>query len=392
MYICLLKGEAPDLSNNGLMVCIQNMNKKKRILVVDDSAFMRKVISDIINNDDRCEVAGTAANGKEALEKVDELKPDVISLDIQMPVMDGLSMLKELNKEHKIPVVMMSTLTKEGATETIQALELGAFDFVAKPDNIFKVNSDEISSELMSKLVAAANSGAKSVTKFKPRLTRSFTPTKKEPQARPKTVASTVSKPMTGEKINKLVAIGTSTGGPRALQYVLPYLPGDIDAGIVIVQHMPPGFTKSLAERLNQLSEITVKEAENGERILKGWAYIAPGDRHLLVKQKGSDYYIELSDGPKKGAHKPAVDVMLTSITAIKISHVIGVIMTGMGADGRDGFKDLRSARKCHVIAQNEDSCVVYGMPKSVVEAGMADDIQPLDKISNAIVKKLEVL
>lgn len=197
---------------------------------------------------------------------------------------------------------------------------------------------------------------------------------------------------MTGEKINKLVAIGTSTGGPRALQYVLPYLPGDIDAGIVIVQHMPPGFTKSLAERLNQLSEITVKEAENGERILKGWAYIAPGDRHLLVKQKGSDYYIELSDGPKKGAHKPAVDVMLTSITAIKIPHVIGVIMTGMGADGRDGFKDLRSARKCHVIAQNEDSCVVYGMPKSVVEAGMADDIQPLDKISNAIVKKLEVL
>ncbi len=387
-----MKGETPDLSSYGLVVCIQNMNKKKRILVVDDSAFMRKVISDIINNDDRCEVAGTAANGKEALEKVDELKPDVISLDIQMPVMDGLTMLKELNKEHKIPVIMMSTLTKEGATETIQALELGAFDFVAKPDNIFKVNSDEISSELMSKLVAAANSGAKSVTKFKPRLTRSFTPTKTEPEARPKTVTSTVSKPMTGEKINKLVAIGTSTGGPRALQYVLPYLPGDIDAGIVIVQHMPPGFTKSLAERLNQLSEITVKEAEDGERILKGWAYIAPGDRRLLVKQKGTDYYIELSDGPKKGAHKPAVDVMLTSITTIKIPHVVGVIMTGMGADGRDGFKDLRGARKCHVIAQDEDSCVVYGMPKSVVEAGMADEIQPLDKISNAIVKKLEVL
>ncbi len=364
------------------------MNKKKRILIVDDSAFMRKVISDIINNDDRCEVIGTAANGKEGLEKIEELKPDVVSLDIQMPVMDGLTMLKELNKKQRVPVVMMSTLTKEGATETIEALELGAFDFVAKPDNIFKVNSDEISKELMAKLVAAANSGAKSVTKFKPKFARSFEINSTGAKAKPKPV----SKSKSDEKINKLVAIGTSTGGPRALQYVLPYLPGDLDAGIVIVQHMPPGFTKSLSDRLNQLSQINVKEAEDGDKILKGWAYIAPGDRHLLVRQKGSDYYIELSDGPKKGAHKPAVDVMLTSLATIKIPHVVGVIMTGMGADGRDGFKDLRGARKCHVIAQDEDSCVVYGMPKSVVEAGMADEIQPLDKISNAIVKKLEVL
>jgi len=367
------------------------MSEKKKVFVVDDSAFMRRVISDIISSDNRLEIVGTASNGREALEIVDKLMPDVISLDIQMPVMDGLAMLKELNKNHKIPVVMMSTLTKDGATETIEALELGAFDFVAKPDNIFKVNSDEIKTELLEKLFLAAKSGEKSVTKFRPRISKTLTSTNSLiKNDRPST--RTKPRSATSSKMTKLVAIGTSTGGPRALQYVLPYLPADIDAGIVIVQHMPPGFTKSLADRLNQLSEINVKEAENGEPILKGWAYIAPGDRHLLVKQKGSDYYIELSDGPKKGAHKPAVDVMMTSITQIKIPHVVGVIMTGMGADGRDGFSDLKSSRKIHVIAQDEESCVVYGMPKSVVEAGLSDEVQPLDQISKAIVKKLEVL
>jgi two-component system chemotaxis response regulator CheB len=252
------------------------------------------------------------------------------------------------------------------------------------------VNSNEIKEELLEKLYIAAQSGEKSISKFKPAITRTSafkTSTANE-------VRELSAKPVVKgkSKISKLVAIGTSTGGPRALQYVLPYLPADIDAGIVIVQHMPPGFTKSLAERLNQLSEINVKEAEDAETILAGTAYIAPGDRHLLVKQRGSEYYIELSDGPKKGAHKPAVDVMMTSIAQIKIPGLIGVIMTGMGADGRDGFADLKGSRKLHVIAQNEESCVVYGMPKSVVEAGYADEIQPLDQISKAIIKKLEVL
>jgi len=278
---------------------------------------------------------------------------------------------------------------------------LGAFDFVAKPDNIFKVNSDEIRDELMEKLVTAASSGSKSVTKFKPSISKTLENTRNTTRRRessfslPKKEAATrktTSIRSSSDKVTKLVAIGTSTGGPRALQYLLPYLPGDIDAGIVIVQHMPPGFTKSLADRLNQLSEITVKEAEDGDQIQNGWAYLAPGDRHLLVKQSGGNYYIELSDGPKKGAHKPAVDVMMTSITTIKIPHVVGVIMTGMGADGRDGFKDLKRSREVHVIAQDEASCVVYGMPKSVVEAGLADEIKPLDQISKAITKKLEVL
>lgn len=388
------------------------MADKKKVMVVDDSAFMRRVISDIINSDNRFETVGTAANGQEALDIVDKLKPDVISLDIQMPVMDGLTMLKLLNRNHKIPVVMMSTLTKEGATETIKALELGAFDFVAKPDNIFKVNSDEIRDELLQKLFQAADTGAKSVTKFKPSISRTRERTeepKKTLSFKPGASTRTSSRPLpqrTGlakgtnasegnlgsTKIDKLVAIGTSTGGPRALQYVLPYVPADVDAGIVIVQHMPPGFTKSLADRLNQLSEINVKEAEDKEPIRKGWAYIAPGDRHLVVKQSGNGYYIELSDGPKKGAHKPSVDVMMTSITQIKIPHVVGVIMTGMGADGRDGLSDLRNSRKIHIIAQDEPSCVVYGMPKSVVEAGLADEVVPLEKLTKAITNKLEVL
>ena len=371
------------------------MANLQKVLVVDDSAFMRRVISDIINDDPRCETVGTAVNGKEALEKVQTLKPDVISLDIQMPVMDGLTMLKKLNSIKPTPVVMMSTLTKEGATETIEALELGAFDFVAKPDNIFKVNTDEVREELMEKLYLAASAGEKSTRRFKPSITKTMKPaapatrTQRKPMTRPTTTRPVASK----GKVDKLVAIGTSTGGPRALQYVLPYLPGEIDAGIVIVQHMPPGFTKSLSDRLNQLSQINVKEAEDGDRIDRGWAYIAPGDRHLNVRErKDGTMYIELTDGPAVGGHKPAVNVMMQSIAGIRQRKLIGVIMTGMGADGTEGMKELHTKRDVHVIAQDEDSCVVYGMPKALVESGITDEIVSLDKISESIIKKLEVL
>jgi two-component system chemotaxis response regulator CheB len=358
------------------------MENTKKVLIVDDSAFMRRVISDIISSDPRCEVVGTAADGKEALEKVKSLKPDVISLDIQMPVMDGLSMLKQLNKVQPTPVVMMSTLTKEGAKETIEALELGAFDFVAKPDNIFKVNSDEIKTELLEKIYLAASAGEKSTKKFKPSISRTIH----------RTPAQIAKKPPS-KKVSKLVAIGTSTGGPRALQYVLPYLPGDLDAGVVIVQHMPPGFTKSLSDRLNQLSEINVKEAEDGDVIENGHAYIAPGDKHLNVKEKADGtLYIALSNEGPVGGHIPAVNVMLSSIAQIKQKKLIGVIMTGMGADGTKGMNELHDKREVHVIAQDEPSCVVYGMPKALVESGIADEIVSLDQISNSITKKLEVL
>ena len=372
------------------------MGNLKKVFVVDDSAFMRRVIGDIIKDDPRCEVVGMASNGKEALEKVEELAPDVISLDIQMPVMDGLTMLKKLNDIRPTPVVMMSTLTKDGAQETIQALELGAFDFVAKPDNIFKVNSEEIKTELMEKLYLAACAGTKSTRKFKPSISKTRTIPRKATTSTPtpsRRSSSTSTPARQGTKVTKLVAIGTSTGGPRALQYVLPYLPGDIDAGIVIVQHMPPGFTKSLSDRLNQLSEINVKEAEDGDRIDRGWAYVAPGDRHLNVRERSDGtMYIELTDGPTVGGHKPSVNVMMSSIAQVRQKKLIGVIMTGMGADGTEGMKELHNKRKVHVIAQDEASCVVYGMPKSLVESGITDEIVSLNQISDAITKKLEVL
>jgi two-component system chemotaxis response regulator CheB len=358
------------------------MEKTKKVLIIDDSAFMRRVISDIISSDSRFEVVGTASNGKEGLEQVKALNPDVISLDVQMPIMDGLTMLKRLQSTMPTPVVMMSTLTKEGAKETIEALELGAIDFLGKPSNIFKVNSDEIKVELLEKLFLAANVGKRTVVEMKPPATSTFQSSQKS-----------VNTPMKQGVSNKLVAIGTSTGGPRALQYVLPYLPPNIDAGIVVVQHMPPGFTKSLANRLDQLSSIHVKEAEHGDIIKNGWAYIAPGDRHLLVSEKtDGSLYIELSDEEPVGGHKPAVNVMMRSIAKLQQRQYVGVIMTGMGADGMLGLKELSDKKDIHIVAQDEASCVVYGMPKSVVEAGLANEIVSLNKISETITKKLGVL
>jgi two-component system chemotaxis response regulator CheB len=243
------------------------------------------------------------------------------------------------------------------------------------------VNSDEIKEELIEKLYLAANAGSKSATTFKPSITKSIQASHHKPIIR-----------SASDKVTKLVAIGTSTGGPRALQYVLPYIPGDIDAGIVVVQHMPPGFTKSLSDRLNQLSEINVKEAEQGDIIENGCAYIAPGDRHLTVCEKSDGtLYIELLNDAPVGGHKPAANVMFSSIAKIKQKQLIGVIMTGMGADGTEGFRELVGKRKIHIIAQDEDSCVVYGMPKSVIEAGLANEVISLDKISDAIMKKLGV-
>lgn len=357
------------------------MSNKKKILVVDDSAFMRRVISDIINSDNRCEVIGTAKNGKEGLELVSSLNPDVITLDVQMPIMNGLEMLKALNATKPTPVIMLSTLMEEGGKETIEALELGAYDFVKKPDNIFKVNSDDIKTELIEKIQQAAESGKRALTKYKPFVQKSVTERK-------------LVIPLTkSAKVNNLVVIGTSTGGPRALQYVLPYLPVNINGGIVIVQHMPPGFTKSLSDRLNQLSQITVKEAEDNDVIENGKAYIAPGDKHLEVKEdKNGQLFIKLTDDPPKGGHKPAVNVMLSSVSDIKSRKLVGVIMTGMGSDGMEGMLEVKSKQKMHIIAQNEETCVVYGMPKSVVDKGIADEVVPLEKISESIIKQSGVL
>ena len=355
---------------------------KRKILIIDDSAFTRKVLSTIIEKDGRLEVVGTAKDGQEGLEMALALNPDVISVDVEMPVMNGLTMIKELMSKRNIPIVVVSSLTKEGAKETIQALEYGAFDFVAKPSSIFGLKTDEVFAEYTEKVYAAAMSrkmaeGKKLGFKTAPHFEMPF---------------KAVTKNRSQKAATKLVAIGTSTGGPKALPEVLTRLPADFAAGIVIVQHMPPGFTKSLATRLDQLSVISVKEAEDGELIKEATAYIAPGDRHLKVTEKLGKYYVELDDGPKKGPHKPAVDVLMSSLAKLPPRKAIGVIMTGMGSDGCEGIAELKKANNTYIIAQDEASCVVYGMPRAVIQKKMADEIVPLNQIAQAIKTKLEVL
>jgi len=345
-----------------------------RVLVVDDSAFMRKVISDILNSDNEINVIDTARNGQEAISKAESLKPDVITLDIEMPVMDGLKCLEELIKINYVPVVMLSSLTGEGTDATIRALEIGAVDFIAKPANIFNITGDEKRNEIIAKVKIARNSTR--VRKFS------------DESLREKPVRN-VEKSC---NIKYIVAIGTSTGGPKALQEVIPNIPGNVPAAFLVVQHMPPGFTKSLASRLNSMSELTVKEAEDGDIIKPGYVYIAPGDYHMLVEMcNDSGLKIRLSQEPPVGGHRPAVDTMMESLSATKLKNIIGVIMTGMGGDGSEGIKKIKSVNEGYLIAQDEKTCVVYGMPRVAVQTGMVDAVVSLNNIAQEIMKKVGV-
>ncbi|MCX7747017.1 MAG: chemotaxis response regulator protein-glutamate methylesterase [Clostridia bacterium] len=350
------------------------MERSIKVLVVDDSAFMRKVITDILMSDQDIEVIGTAKNGQEALEKAELLKPDVLTLDVEMPVMDGLTCLKELLKKDSLPVVMLSNLTRAGTEATIKALEYGAIDFIAKPTNIFEITGDEIKKEIIEKVKIAK----KSIHIKKPNIPL--------PE---KTVKQETVKP--GD-IKKLVAIGTSTGGPRALQSVIPLIPGNIQAAILIVQHMPPGFTKSLAERLNNMSKIRVKEAEDGELVKAGIAYMAPGNYHMTVKiTEENNLRIKLTQDPPVGGHRPAVNVMMESVAKTGLKNVIAVIMTGMGGDGSEGIKKIKSENNGYIIAQDEQTSTVYGMPKMAVQTGVVDAVVPLGEITQEIMKIMGV-
>ncbi|HAS72870.1 MAG TPA: chemotaxis response regulator protein-glutamate methylesterase [Clostridiales bacterium UBA8960] len=352
---------------------------KIRVLVVDDSAFMRKVIADMISSDPGMEVVAVARNGEEALQMIVDHKPDVVTMDIEMPKMDGLTALKQIMENSPMPVIMLSSLTKSGAVETLKALDYGAFDFITKPTSLVKVSTPEVKEELLSKIkIASRTKIAKPLSAHKIVSVSHMRPVIER-------------KPYSGStKFKKLIAIGTSTGGPRALQDVIPYLPKDIDAGILIVQHMPPGFTKSLAERLDSMSQIRVKEAEDGDVINAGIAYLAPGDSHLKVTKQGGQFVIKLDSGDRVSGHKPSVDAMMYSIVELQEKNVIGVIMTGMGADGADGVSKLK-ANRGYVIAQDEESCVVFGMPKSAIKLGVVDKVVSLSNIANEIVKAMEV-
>jgi len=368
---------------------------KKNIMVVDDSALMRRVMCDIINSDSSFEVIDVSRDGQEAYDKIVKNKYDAIVLDINMPRMDGLELLEKLHKEKiKCLVVMASTMTTEGSKETIRALELGAIDFVTKPGNVIEARGDDFESALLNVLYGALfhirrpkpqheskdlSASAKSRTEI---ATVSTAGMVKEKLPEKSTVANG----------NKLVALACSTGGPKSLQSVIPKLPKNMDAPLVLVQHMPKGFTKSMADRLNELSEVYVKEAEEGDVLQKGHVYVAPGGRHMLI-QKCADgsHKVHLDDSPAIGGLRPCADLMYDSLRGCGYDEVCCVVLTGMGADGTKGILELRRNKKIFTISQDESTCVVYGMPRAIAESGAVNQVVSLDNVANTIIKNVGV-
>lgn len=355
----------------------------KNILVVDDSALMRRVICDIINTDSIFQANDVCRDGLEAYEKLKTTKYDAVILDVNMPRMDGLELLEKLQQEHiSATVIMVSTTTTADAEVTMLAMERGAVDFVAKPYNIIEAKGEEFKRELLGVLKAVLKSG--NAEHF-------FTATTKKPV---KTVVqknvSAIRTP--GKAGKKLVALACSTGGPKALQSVIPYLPKNMDAPMVLVQHMPKGFTKSMAERLNEISEISVKEAEEGDILKKGWVYIAPGGKHMeVVKAGGGEHKIHLNDEPAIGGLKPCANITYESLRTTEFDKIVCVVLTGMGADGTKGILSLKENKPVHVIAQDAQTSVVYGMPKSIADAGVVDDVVPLTEVAPTIITNVGV-
>jgi two-component system, chemotaxis family, protein-glutamate methylesterase/glutaminase len=355
---------------------------KIRVLIVDDSAFMRKLINDFLSEHQLIEVIGTARNGEDAIKKWRELRPDVITLDVEMPKLNGLEVLKQIMKEQPLPVVMLSSTTKEGAETTLQAIQAGAVDFVAKPSGSISIDLHKIKSELIQKVLSASKANLTKINIL------GDTKTAKKKLA----IAADTNlqqadhlSPRGLTQSKKVVCIGTSTGGPRALQQVITSLPKGLDVPVLIVQHMPPGFTKSLANRLDSLSEIRVKEAEDGELLQKGTAYIAPGGFHLMVKSLGSSLAISLSQAPPRNGHRPSVDVMFESISAIKNYSKIAVIMTGMGADGSKGLVEMKKTGIVKAIAESQETSIVFGMPKAAIATNMVDEVVNVENIAQKI-------
>mgnify|MGYP002859263079 FL=1 len=358
------------------------MARKIKAVVVDDSAFMRKSLSIMLESTGEIEVVATARDGIEGVEMVKSKSPDIVTMDIEMPRMDGLTALQKIMKEHPTPVLMVSSLTTEGAKDTLKALEYGAVDFIPKELSFVNVNIIKIKADLVAKVKAIVSQRSLSLRlqriqnlNFNKKVSESSTP---------KQDYSNKSIPQVGYRA---IALGVSTGGPMSLQKVIPNLSKKLSIPMFIVQHMPPKFTKSLAERLNGLSEVDVKEAEDKEIVRGGVVYIAPGGFHMTVnKTNNNQSMISISDTPSDTLHRPSVDIMMNSVIKVYNKYALGVIMTGMGRDGADAIKELKMIGG-YSIAQDEDSCVVYGMPKAVVDAGYADLVLPLDSISNAINK-----
>ena len=354
----------------------------KKILLVDDSALMRSVLSDIINADSRFHVGDRAADGVEALVILKRKTYDAVVLDVNMPRMDGIQLLRELQKNRiAVKVMMASTDTTEGAKVTLDALELGAIDFVHKPDRASACRSEDFTREFIDTLAAVCAGQLPTVTK-------AFSITEIQSSRKMIKLVEKHSSQVTG---NKVVAIASSTGGPRALQAVIPRLPQNLKAPVVLVQHMPVGFTASLAERLDSLSEIHVKEAAEGDVLEAGTVYIARGGIHMHIRYSGGRHTIHFEDGPNREGVKPCANFMYESLASSGYDEVVCVVLTGMGADGTEGIKNLKKQKKVHVISQDAPSCTVYGMPRAVAQAGLSDQVVKLDDVAQEIIMNVGV-
>lgn len=347
---------------------------KTKVLVVDDSLFMRKLIARLVEEDPLLEVTGTARNGAEAVEMVRVLQPEVITMDVEMPVMDGLEALSHIMKERPTPVVMLSSLTQEGAQETIEALQRGAVDFIPKPSGSTSADLYKVKDEMLAKIKSAANTPASALRLLA-----------KRPASAPQAASAppgVIPAKKSRTSFGQIVAIGTSTGGPRALDAVIGALAQDFSSPILVVQHMPPKFTRSLAQRLDTLSALRVVEAEDGERIEGGTVYIAPGNYHMTAVEKGGEYRIKLNQDPQRSGHRPSVDVLFESVAKLSSLKRHFVLMTGMGSDGAKGMLLAKESGAATTIAEAKETCVVFGMPKAAIEYKCVDHVVPVDRIA----------
>lgn len=353
------------------------------VLIIDDSALVRKLLTEIFNSDPEINVVGTAQDPFDAREKIKKLNPDVLTLDVEMPKMDGITFLTNLMRLRPMPVVMISTLTEKGADVTFEALELGAVDFVSKPKIDVEVELKEYAIEICEKVKTAASAKVSAISDRRQSA---------KLEVAPKLSADAILKKRSGpsklKTTEKIIALGASTGGTEAIKEVLVRLPGD-SPGVVISQHIPEAFSKPFAERMDRCSAMTVFEASDGQQILPGHVYIAPGNRHLIVERSGARYICRLNDGPVVNRHKPSVDVMFRSVAQNVGANAVGVLLTGMGADGADGLKEMLE-NGAKTLVQDEKSSVVWGMPGEAFKRGAASDQYPLEQIAKELLKRAQ--
>jgi two-component system chemotaxis response regulator CheB len=341
------------------------VSRRIRVLIVDDSTFVRQALTRMLGADPEIVVAGQAVDGREAIDKVHELDPDVVTMDVQMPRMGGLEALARIMAEHPVPVLLLSSLTREGAEVTLKGLELGALDFVDKSRVQGAMNLLELGEELRAKVKALGSIPASRL------------------RAAPVALAR-LERPVASDQRAELVVIGTSTGGPAALQAIIPRLPEGLHSAVLVVQHMPPGFTRSLAERLASMSALPVREAVDGEPVAAGQVLIAPAGLHMKLRRRGAGLRVWLDEEPRSALHRPAVDVLMASAAKLSGERCLGVLLTGMGSDGVAGLRAIREAGG-RTFAESEETCVIYGMPKAAAEAGVVDRSVPLHRMADEI-------